>query len=508
MRKRRYLQLGALLLLSVAASCDAADPLGTELLAFRRTDSPSGTTVAVIAYNRIDVSWQDNSPNETGFQVHRALAAAGPFSEIATTAAGATGYADGGLNAVTQYCYKVRAFRTTGKSTTFSAFSNTACGTTLSLPVPAPPSGANAIPSSSNSIALSWTDNSSNENGFRVEFSRNAGTSWQSAGSDLPAGSTTFTHWISAPDQTVCYRIMAFNNFGNSPSSNVDCTAQPIAPNPLSATGVAGPAIDLAWPDLSAVEDGYEVQRAGSDGQWSTVVVLSAGSTGYHDAGITAGIRYTYRVGATKDGGYSDFSYANAMSVTTPPPAPTAISVIPQSSSIIAVNWVGATENVEQFRVERSIDDGGSWLTVGTVYWNEAASYDAVQSEQSYCYRVVAMNSAGESAPSDADCSAAPAAPTWLSVTPVNGGALDLSWNDNSTVEDGYEVRQLIPNCYYYYCYPYYVTLQILPPNTTTFRHSGLDPLSYYIYVVLARKDGGYSDLSPEWVAYPGPLGP
>lgn len=27
MRERRYLQLGALLLLSVAASCDAADPL-------------------------------------------------------------------------------------------------------------------------------------------------------------------------------------------------------------------------------------------------------------------------------------------------------------------------------------------------------------------------------------------------------------------------------------------------------------------------------------------------
>jgi len=178
MRASLFPRLAIAVLLLLAAGCDAADPLGSELAAFRKTDSPSGTSLVVIAYNRIDVSWQDNSPNETGFELQRAPGAAGTFAPIATTTAGVTSYADGGLNAVTEYCYKVRAFRTTGRNTTYSDFSNTSCGTTLPLPVPAAPSQANAVPVYSTLIALSWRDNSTDENGFQVEFSLDAGSSW------------------------------------------------------------------------------------------------------------------------------------------------------------------------------------------------------------------------------------------------------------------------------------------------------------------------------------------
>lgn len=505
----RYLFLLGVLLL--AAGCDAADPLGTELIAFRRTDSPSGTAVAVLAYNRIDVSWQDNSSNETGFQVHRAPAVAGPFSEIARTSAGVTGYADVGLSAVTQYCYKVRAFRTTGKNTTLSAFSTTACGTTLSLPLPTEPSGANAVPSHSTAIVLSWIDNSTNESGFRVEFSLDAGVSWQWIGWDPPAGNTTFTHWNRTPDQNVCYRVMAFNNFGNSPPSNVDCTAPPIGPEPLSATGVPGPAIDLAWPDLSAVEDGYEVRRAGPDNQWSTIARLPAGSQSHHDVAIVAGVRYNYNVAATKDGGYSDFASASGMSVSQPPPAPTSIRAVPQNSSTIGVDWAAVTDNVESFRLERSTDGGTNWSIAGTVPWYYQSFSDGVSNEQRTCYRVNAVNSAGEAA-SGIACATAPAGPTELLASPVNGGSIDLSWTDNANAdggEEGYEVWQVVYNCYYYYyCYPYYVTIGTVGPNTTTFRVSGLDPSTFYSFVVLAKKDGGYSDFSNEAGSYPGPIVP
>lgn len=510
MRERPYTQLSALLLLLVAASCDAADPLGSQMLSFRRTESPSGTSVVVVAYNRIDVSWQDNSPNETGFELQRGPAVAGPFALITTTTAGVTGYADFGLNASTQYCYRVRAFRTTGKNTTYSNFSNVACGTTQALPVPAAPSEVNAVPSYSTAIGLSWTDNSNNENGFRVEFSLDAGTSWQSIGWDLPAGTTTFQHWGRTPDQSVCYRVTAFNSFGSSPASSADCTAPPIAPEPLSATGVPGPAIDLSWLDRSSVEDGYEVRRAGSDGQWSTVAALPAGSVSYHDVGIAAGVRYSYSVAATKDGGYSDFSSASAMSVNDPPPAPTAISVLPQGSYIIAVSWAAQTDNVEQFRIERSTDGGGNWSTAGQVFWYDNTFYDGVQSEQAYCYRVVAMNSAGEAA-SGVACAITLAGPTSLAATPVNGGTIDLSWTDNSNNEDGYEVWLVYYDCGYYYCYSYYTPLEALPANTTSYRHSGLDPSIFYSYVVVARKDGVptfYSDVSNEAGSYPGPIIP
>jgi hypothetical protein len=74
---------------------------------------------------------------------------------------------------------------------------------------------------------------------------------------------------------------------------------------------------------------------------------------------------------------------------------------------------------------------------------------------------------------------------------------VDFAWADNSTVEDGYEVWGY--DCTYYYsCYSFVIAA--LGPNTTSFRYQ--DPTAFwYTYVVVARKDGGVSDVSE--VVYP-----
>jgi hypothetical protein len=78
-----------------------------------------------------------------------------------------------------------------------------------------------------------------------------------------------------------------------------------------------------------------------------------------------------------------------------------------------------------------------------------------------------------------------------------------------SNAEDGYEVWLVSYDCgYYYYCYPSYVSIAVLDPNTTSYTISDLDPSSFYTFVVAARKDGGYSDVSYEAGSYPGPQGP
>lgn len=499
-----------LLLLFAGAGCDSADPISSEIAAmFRKADAPSAANLIIVAYNRIDVYWQDNSPNETGFEVHRAPSASGTFSLLARTAAGATAHGDFGLNAVTQYCYKVRAFRTTGRNTTYSEFSNTACGTTLPVPLPAAASGVNAVPYSSNGINLTWVDNSNDESGFRVEFSLDAGASWQ-PGWNVGANQTALTDYSRPSEQTICYRVIAFNNFGDAPVSNVDCTAPPLGPIDLNARGVTGPAIDLEWTDQSGVEDGYEVRRAAPGGPWTTIAVLPADAHAYHDVSAATDIRHTYSVGARKDGGFSDFIYATGMTASGPPAAPTAIDAIPLGSAAVVVYWSGESGNVETFRIERSSDNGASWSSAGTTDWvNNAFVISGVPSEQPLCARVVAINSAGESAPSPSDCATPAAGPTNLSATAVEGGIIDLSWEDHSGVEDGYEVRQLVNDCgYYYYCYPYYATVAVLPAGTTSFRVAGLDPNTFYTFVVLALKDGAESDWSNEAGSYPGPYVP
>lgn len=500
------------LLVSISSACDGGTPLQPEFdPSFRKNDAPSGTNVLVVAYNRIDVRWQDNSPNETGFEVQSANAVGGSFAPRGSTGAGVTGFSDGGLSGATQYCYRVRAFRTTGRNTTYSDFSNIACATTPPPPVPAAPSGMNAVPVHSTAISVSWSDNSTDESGFRLEYSLDGGSSWMSIGFDLGANATGFYHGGRTDDQIICYRVTAFNSLGSSAPSNVDCTAPPLTPSQLIGAGSAGPAIDLTWNDNSAVEDGYEVRRVGPVGPAVVVAVLPANSETYHDAGIAADTRYTYSVGARRDGGYSDFTAASAISASAPPPAPATIHALPYNSSSISVSWIEESDKVEGFRVERSADAGASWSTVGTTAWTYPAFYEyGLASEQRLCYRVVAFNSAGESAPSEMACATPPAAPSGLLATAAAGLAIDLSWSDNSNVEEGYEVQQLVTVCDYYYyyypyCYSYYVMIATLDPDVTTYHVSGLNPGEFYTFVVVARKDGGYSDFSNEAASYPGP---
>jgi hypothetical protein len=88
--------------------------------------APSGLTATAVSRARIDLAWQDNSANETGFQVERSREG-GAFSLIATTSPGATSYSNtSGLTPNKTYSYRVRAVNTAGAS----AYSNTASATT------------------------------------------------------------------------------------------------------------------------------------------------------------------------------------------------------------------------------------------------------------------------------------------------------------------------------------------------------------------------------------------
>jgi hypothetical protein len=79
----------------------------------------------------VNLSWADNSTNETGFQVERSIDNA-TFTTITTIAANSTSYSDAGRTASTTYYYRVRA---TGG--TPSGYSNTATVTTLASSPPA-----------------------------------------------------------------------------------------------------------------------------------------------------------------------------------------------------------------------------------------------------------------------------------------------------------------------------------------------------------------------------------
>jgi fibronectin type III domain protein len=269
--------------------------------------APSNLSAVAVSPSRIDVAWQDKSSNETGFEVHRSTAgASGTFARLAMTGPNVPRYSDNSLSLSKQYCYKVRGFRRVGSQTGYSAFSSTACATTPAPP--GAPSNANATPASSSQVMITWKDNSTNEYGFRIERSPSATGPWVSVafqGADL----WFYVDGERVSEQQVCYRVIAYNAAGDSPS-NIDCTTPPAGPTNLVATSLEDQSIDLSWGDNSAVEDGYQVQRAaGSQSEaFSTLASLPVNSTSYRDLEVSPNTSYQYRVWAKKDGGPSDLS--------------------------------------------------------------------------------------------------------------------------------------------------------------------------------------------------------
>jgi len=89
--------------------------------------APSSLVAAAISHAQIDLSWVDNAHNETTFEIERSTSGSGgPFAALATVGANVTSHGDAGLDALTEYCYRVRAVNSEGASD----WSNVACETT------------------------------------------------------------------------------------------------------------------------------------------------------------------------------------------------------------------------------------------------------------------------------------------------------------------------------------------------------------------------------------------
>jgi len=130
---------------------------------------------------------------------------------------------------------------------------------------------------------VTWTDNATDESGFRVERSATSNGPWTTLAT-TGANAVSFDDWQPpTAEQPACYRVFAFNGFGNSQASNVDCTAMPAAPSDLVATAT-GSDVNLAWTDHSGVEDGFQVRRwTASVGTPVVVATLPANATTYRD---------------------------------------------------------------------------------------------------------------------------------------------------------------------------------------------------------------------------------
>jgi hypothetical protein len=100
-----------------------------------QTPGAPGDLVAVATTaSQVDISWRDNSSNESGFRVDRKLGSSGVWAQVAMVDANTTGYSSTGLSPGSTYYFRVFAVNGSGNS-----MPSNESGATTALPNPATP---------------------------------------------------------------------------------------------------------------------------------------------------------------------------------------------------------------------------------------------------------------------------------------------------------------------------------------------------------------------------------
>src|SRR5690606_16766534 len=126
--------------------------------------TPSGLYGALASNNRANLSWTDAAINEDGYRIELSVNG-GNFAEIGSVVANVNNFTATGITLGGVYSFRVRGINNAG----YSAYSNTVTLSHGTVTPPNAPSALTAEALDSQRLDLTWTDNSSNEGGFRIE---------------------------------------------------------------------------------------------------------------------------------------------------------------------------------------------------------------------------------------------------------------------------------------------------------------------------------------------------
>jgi hypothetical protein len=175
---------------------------------------PTGLTGTLPGPGQLDLTWQDNSTNEHGFHVERRFGSG--WLQIADAGQDATRTGDSGLVCGLTYEYRVSAYNDSGNSD-YATFSITVPACVYPVAAPTSLTATSGLPAQ---VVLTWTDNSDNEYGFKIERSPSGARHWTQVYTTT-ANAIAYTDTGLLCDTTYYYRVCGYNVTGDFDYSNV-----------------------------------------------------------------------------------------------------------------------------------------------------------------------------------------------------------------------------------------------------------------------------------------------
>jgi transcriptional regulator CtsR len=441
--------------------------------------APGNLTATAASSSRINLAWTDNASNETGFKVERKTGAAGVYAEIASVLeANLTKFIDLNVTSSTQYFYRVRAFNVSGNS----AYSNEANATTLSN-IPATPSNLAATPVSKTQINLTWTDNSTTEDSFKIERKAGAaGTYMQLVA--VGANVTSYSNTGLFANGEYFYRVRASNADGNSAYSN-EAGARTFlnGPSNLVATAMSSSQINLTWTDNTTNETGFQIERkTGATGIYALIGTAAKNVRSFSNTGLAPNTEYCYRVRAVNTINVSDYSIeACAMTLSgSALPIASNLTATAVSMSQINLTWDDNSTTESGFKIERKTGVTGTYAEIAAVGANVTSfSNTGLLLNTKYFYRVRIFNATLTSAYSgEASATTFIKAPGNLVASRISASQINLTWTDNSVTETGFKIERKIGAT------GAYVQIATASANVTSYSNTGLTVNVTYYYRV------------------------
>ncbi len=488
--------------------------------------APSNLAAFTISSTQINLSWTDNSNNETSFRIERRTAG-GAFATIATVGANTTSYQNTGLSAGTQYFFRIRAENNTGSSAYTPEVSATTSGTAggpyPESPHPYPDNYDNTqsytlIGSGITSINVTFDPQTLVEFGFDYIHVTDGG------GAPIPGSPFTGNQLAgqtrTVPGATVRIRLTSDGSvtyFGYRVTNIVAGSTAgqtPAAPSGMTATAVSTSQINLSWTDNSSNETGFRVERRTATGSYATVAIVGANVTAYQSTGLAAATQYLFRVRAENAAGFS--AYTAEASATTS--AGNTGGLYPESPHPYPDNYdntwtytqpgAGITSIVVTFDPLTSVEFGFDYIHVTDGSGNPIAGSPFTGGQLAGQAKTVPGATVRIRLTSDGSVTAfgfrvtnvvaggtpgatPPAAPSNLTAVPVSTSQINLSWIDNSSNEATFRIERRTAT-------GTFATIATVGANVTAYQNTGLAAGTTYFFRVRAENAAGNSSYTIE----------
>ena len=443
----------------------------------------SGFKAKAKSYNSITLQWNKNA-SATGYELQKwdgkKWVTLTKISKNSTTT-----YTVKSLKASTTYKYRIRAYKTIGKATQYSAYTATLSVNTN----PSNMSGFKAKSKSYNSVTLQWNKNTS-ATGY--ELQKWDGKKWVTLTKISKNSTTTYTVKSLKASTTYKYRIRAYKTIGKTTQYSAYTTTLSVNTNPYNMSGFKAKSksynsITLQW-NKNASATGYELQKW--DGKkWVTLTKIAKNSTTtYTVKGLKASTTYKYRIRAYKTiGKATQYSGYVELSVNTNPTNMSGYKVKSKTATSVTLQW---NKNTSATGYELQKWDGKKWVSLTKINKNSTTTYTvkSLKASTTYKYRIRAYKTIGKTTQYSAytatlSVNTNPSNMSGFKAKSKSYNSITLQWNKNTSAT-GYELQKWDGKKW--------VTLTKISKNsTTTYTVKSLKASTTYKYRIRAYKTIG-----------------